>query len=103
MTNTTFDGLGLIEPLRLALKIEKHVQPTPIQARAIPLIAEGKDLLGIAETGSGKTAAFALPILQRLSLKSRPRTPGAPARDRLSRPKRQLRGYDIHHHRLTTA
>ena len=78
MTNTTFDGLGLIEPLRLALKIERHVQPTPIQARAIPLIAEGKDLLGIAETGSGKTAAFALPILQRLSLKSRPRTPGAP-------------------------
>ena len=78
MTNTTFDGLGLIEPLRLALKIERHVQPTPIQARAIPLIAEGKDLLGIAETGSGKTAAFALPILQRLSLKSLPRTPGAP-------------------------
>ena len=78
MTNTTFDGLGLIEPLRLALKIERHVQPTPIQARAIPLIAEGKDLLGIAETGSGKTAAFALPILQRLSLKSVPRTPGAP-------------------------
>ena len=78
MTNTTFDGLGLIEPLRLALKIERHVQPTPIQARAIPLIAEGKDLLGIAETGSGKTAAFALPILQRLSLKSLPRNPGAP-------------------------
>ena len=51
MTNTTFDGLGLVEPLRLALKIERHVQPTPIQARAIPLIAEGKDLLGIAETG----------------------------------------------------
>ena len=61
MTNTTFDGLGLIEPLRLALKIERHVQPTPIQARAIPLIAEGKDLLGIAETGSGKTAASPCP------------------------------------------
>ena len=78
MTNTTFDGLGLIEPLRLALKAENYLKPTPIQARTIPLLAEGKDLFGIAETGTGKTAAFALPILQRLSLQRLPRTPGAP-------------------------
>ena len=78
MTNTTFDGLGLIEPLRLALKAENYLKPTPIQAQTIPLLAEGKDLFGIAETGTGKTAAFALPILQRLSLQRLPRTPGAP-------------------------
>ncbi len=78
MTNTTFDGLGLVEPLRLALKAENYLKPTPIQARTIPLLAAGKDLLGIAETGTGKTAAFALPILQRLSLQRLPRTPGAP-------------------------
>jgi ATP-dependent RNA helicase RhlE len=78
VTNTTFDGLGLIEPLRLALKAEKHETPTPIQARAIPLLAEGKDLLGIAETGSGKTAAFALPILQYLAEARLHRHPGAP-------------------------
>ena len=78
MTNTTFDGLGLIEPLQLALKAENYLKPTPIQARTIPLLAEGKDLLGIAETGTGKTAAFALPILQRLSRVAPPRTPSAP-------------------------
>ena len=77
MTNTTFDGLGLIEPLRLALKAENYLKPTPIQAQAIPLLAEGKDLLGIAQTGTGKTAAFALPILQRLSLQRRRARPAA--------------------------
>ena len=78
VTMTNFDGLGLVEPLRLALKAENYLKPTPIQVRTIPLLAEGKDLLGIAETGTGKTAAFALPILQRLSLQRLPRTPGAP-------------------------
>ena len=78
MTMTNFDGLGLVEPFRLALKAENYLKPTPIQVRTIPLLAEGKDLLGIAETGTGKTAAFALPILQRLSLQRLPRTPGAP-------------------------
>jgi ATP-dependent RNA helicase RhlE len=75
---STFDGFGLVEPLRLALKAENHHKPTAIQARTIPLLIQGKDLLGIAETGSGKTAAFALPILQRLSLHRIPRSPGAP-------------------------
>jgi ATP-dependent RNA helicase RhlE len=75
---STFDGLGLIEPLRLALKTEKYFKPTPIQVQTIPLLVQGKDLLGIAETGSGKTAAFALPILHRLSLERLPRTPTSP-------------------------
>jgi ATP-dependent RNA helicase RhlE len=74
----SFDGLGLVEPLRLALNAEKHLKPTPIQTRTIPLLIQGKDLLGIAETGSGKTAAFALPLLQRLSCQRPPRIPGAP-------------------------
>jgi ATP-dependent RNA helicase RhlE len=94
VTLTTFDGLGLIEPLRLALKAENYLRPTPIQARTIPLLAAGKDLLGIAETGTGKTAAFALPILQRLAAE-RPRRqaqlPGAP-RALILAPTRELAG-----------
>ena len=73
MTPTSFDGLGLAEPLRLALKTENYLKPTPIQAQAIPLLVEGRDLLGIAQTGTGKTAAFALPILHRLAEQRRPR------------------------------
>jgi ATP-dependent RNA helicase RhlE len=78
VTSSTFDGFGLVEPLRLALKAENYSTPTPIQLRAIPLLTQGKDLLGIAETGTGKTAAFSLPVLQRLSLAGLPRVPGAP-------------------------
>ena len=74
----SFDGLGLAEPLRLALKAENYLKPTPIQVQAIPLLNEGRDLLGIAQTGTGKTAAFALPILQRLAHQHLPRTPGSP-------------------------
>ena len=78
MTLASFDGLGLAEPLRLALKNENYVKPTPIQAQAIPLLIEGGDLLGIAQTGTGKTAAFALPILHRLSVQRLQRSPGRP-------------------------
>jgi ATP-dependent RNA helicase RhlE len=78
VTSSSFDGLGLAEPLRLALKAENYLKPTPIQAQAIPLLTQGRDLLGIAQTGTGKTAAFALPILHRLSLEHAQRTPGAP-------------------------
>lgn len=60
----TFDDLALIEPILLALKHEGYTKPTPIQAQAIPLILQKKDLLGCAQTGTGKTAAFAIPILQ---------------------------------------
>jgi ATP-dependent RNA helicase RhlE len=78
VTPVSFDGLGLSEPLRLALKTENYLRPTPIQAQAIPLLVEGRDLLGIAQTGTGKTAAFALPILHRLSTQRLPRSPGRP-------------------------
>ena len=61
-----FDELGLSEPLLRALKSEGYQTPTPIQAQSIPLILQRKDLLGCAQTGTGKTAAFALPILQLL-------------------------------------
>jgi len=78
VTPTSFDGLGLSEPLRLALKTENYLKPTPIQAQAIPLLTEGRDLLGIAQTGTGKTAAFALPILHNLSTERLQRSPGRP-------------------------
>jgi ATP-dependent RNA helicase RhlE len=67
VTSILFSDLGLAEPLLRGLKAENYTHPTPIQARAIPHLLEGKDLLGIAQTGTGKTAAFALPILQHLS------------------------------------
>jgi len=62
----TFSGLGLFEPLCRALSAENYTNPTPIQTRAIPPLLAGRDLLGIAQTGTGKTAAFALPIMQAL-------------------------------------
>ena len=62
----TFSDLRLIEPLLRAVAAEGYTTPTPIQAQAIPHVLDGRDLLGLAQTGTGKTAAFALPILQRL-------------------------------------
>lgn len=59
-----FENLHLIEPLLKALKTEGYTSPTPIQEQAIPVVLDKKDLLGCAQTGTGKTAAFALPILQ---------------------------------------
>ncbi|MDJ1501668.1 DEAD/DEAH box helicase [Xanthocytophaga agilis] len=63
----SFENLNLIEPIRKALQTEGYTKPTPIQAQAIPFILQGKDLLGCAQTGTGKTAAFAIPILQLLA------------------------------------
>lgn len=60
----TFQDLNLIEPILQAVKKEGYITPTPIQAQAIPLILERKDILGSAQTGTGKTAAFAIPIIQ---------------------------------------
>ena len=62
----TFDELNLIDPILKALKEEGYTNPTPIQAQAIPSLLQGKDLLGCAQTGTGKTAAFAIPIIQLL-------------------------------------
>ena len=72
MQGSEFEHLGLIEPLQRALQEQGYQEPTPIQAQAIPLLLAGHDLLGSAQTGSGKTAAFALPILQRLTQSRRP-------------------------------
>ncbi len=62
-----FQELDLIEPLQRAIAAENYRTPTPIQAQSIPPLLEGRDMLGCAQTGTGKTAAFALPVLQRLS------------------------------------
>jgi ATP-dependent RNA helicase RhlE len=69
---TSFTELGLARPLLQALEGEGYVTPTPIQVQAIPVVLKGTDLLGIAQTGTGKTAAFALPILHRLAADPRP-------------------------------
>jgi ATP-dependent RNA helicase RhlE len=66
-----FSELGLIEPLIRAVSDLGYIEPTPIQTQAIPSLLEGRDLLGCAQTGTGKTAAFALPILHRLVKYSR--------------------------------
>jgi len=86
---TQFSDLGLAEPVLRALTHEGYVTPTPIQAQAIPSLLEGKDLLGIAQTGTGKTAAFALPILDRLS-KSEKRTAPRHCRVLVLAPTREL-------------
>ena len=67
MTQTTFANLGLAEALLRALAAKDFTVPTPIQAQAIPPLLAGRDLLGIAQTGTGKTAAFSLPLMQHLS------------------------------------
>jgi ATP-dependent RNA helicase RhlE len=66
-TISSFSQLEIIEPIRRALHTEGYSVPTPIQAQAIPLLLAGRDLLGCAQTGTGKTAAFAIPILTRLA------------------------------------
>jgi ATP-dependent RNA helicase RhlE len=69
---TSFTDLRLAAPILKALEDEGYKIPTPIQAQAIPPVMEGRNLLGIAQTGTGKTAAFALPILHRLAADRRP-------------------------------
>jgi len=78
-TISSFSQLEIIEPIRRALHTEGYTVPTPIQAQAIPLLLAGRDLLGCAQTGTGKTAAFAIPILTRLA--------GMPRREGLRGPR----------------
>ena len=68
-----FTDLGLAEPIQRALAAKGYTDPTPIQQQAIPALLAGRDLLGIAQTGTGKTAAFALPSLHRLAANPQPR------------------------------
>ncbi len=63
---TSFQDFGLADPISRALKEQNYLTPTPIQAQTIPLVLAGRDVVGIAQTGTGKTAAFALPILHRI-------------------------------------
>ncbi len=62
----TFKTLGVIDPILKAIEAEGYSHPTPIQEKSIPILLKGKDLLGCAQTGTGKTAAFAIPILQNI-------------------------------------
>ena len=71
----SFEELNLITPILNALKTEGYTTPTPIQLQAIPHLLAGSDLLGYAQTGTGKTAAFALPILQYLDHHKKPKSP----------------------------
>jgi ATP-dependent RNA helicase RhlE len=86
---SSFSDLDLLEPLQRALAAEGYAAPTPIQAAAIPPLLAGHDLLGIARTGTGKTAAFALPLLQRLAAARRPPQPRS-ARVLVLTPTREL-------------
>ena len=78
MSDVTFADLGLAEPLLRALNAANYTVPTPIQARTIPALLQGRDVLGIAQTGTGKTAAFALPVLQHLSQSNERALPKSP-------------------------
>jgi ATP-dependent RNA helicase RhlE len=95
-----FSDLGLAEPLVRALDAKGYSDPTPIQQQAIPALLKGRDLLGIAQTGTGKTAAFALPSLHRLAADPQPRRNAAcrmlvlsPTRELAAQIAENMRGY----------
>lgn len=89
MQNQSFDQLGLAAPIFRAVKAEGYERPTPIQVAAIPHLIIGRDLIGCAQTGTGKTAAFALPILQRLAA-DRKKAPPRSTRALVLTPTREL-------------
>jgi ATP-dependent RNA helicase RhlE len=89
VTDRSFSTLGISEPLQRALAADNYLHPTPIQAQAIPALLAGRDVLGIAQTGTGKTAAFGLPLLQKLS-KDRSLPPPRGARALILAPTREL-------------
>ncbi|MGL5238509.1 MAG: DEAD/DEAH box helicase, partial [Plesiomonas shigelloides] len=68
----SFDSLGLCDELLRAVAEQGYTQPTPIQRQAIPVVLQGRDLMASAQTGTGKTAGFTLPLLQRLSQQAQP-------------------------------
>jgi ATP-dependent RNA helicase RhlE len=91
VSSTAFADLGLSSPLLRALAAEGYASPTPIQAKAIPHVLAGRDLFGCAQTGTGKTAAFALPLLELMLAAPRPRTPRG-SRVLVLAPTRELAG-----------
>jgi superfamily II DNA/RNA helicase len=88
---TSFQDFGLADPIGRALKEENYVTPTPIQTQTIPVALTGRDVVGIAQTGTGKTAAFALPILHRL-IHPRKQMPPKSCRVLVLSPTRELSG-----------
>ncbi len=96
----SFQHLGLSKPVLEALALKKYTQPTPIQTQSIPTLLTGRDLLGIAQTGTGKTAAFMLPSIDRLAAAGRVPRPGscrmlvlAPTRELASQIAESATGY----------
>lgn len=103
MNKLTFDSLGISAPLCRALTEIGYEHPTPIQAQAIPELLDGRDLLGIAQTGTGKTAAFSLPILELLiseKVRTKPKCPRvlvlAPTRELAGQIRDEIAGYAKH-------
>ena len=95
-----FSDLGLAEPLLRALEAKGYADPTPIQRQSIPALLEGRDLMGIAQTGTGKTAAFSLPSLHRLAADPKPRSNAScrmlvmsPTRELAAQIAENMRGY----------
>ena len=97
-----FTTLGLGSKITQAIAEQGYVEPTPIQSKAIPIILEGKDMIGVAQTGTGKTAAFVLPLLERLS--AEPSKPHmrvlvvAPTRELVVQIEENIRAYARHLH-----
>lgn len=85
-----FSELHLIDPILKSLAEEGYTSPTPIQEKSIPLVLAGRDLLGVAQTGTGKTASFALPIIQLMYEKDRKVTGKRPIRTLVLTPTREL-------------
>jgi ATP-dependent RNA helicase RhlE len=102
-TLSNFASLGLAPPIVQALHTLKFLQPTPIQSLAIPILMSGKDLVGIAQTGTGKTAAFGLPLLHKISMARKPLRPRTthtlilvPTRELAVQIEQNLRAYARH-------
>jgi ATP-dependent RNA helicase RhlE len=98
-----FTALGLGAKITQALKDKGYVEPTPIQAKAIPEILAGRDIIGVAQTGTGKTAAFVLPLLERLSASPTPQRKMrvlviAPTRELVVQIEENIRAYGRHLH-----
>ena len=95
-----FTSLGLGAKITTALTEQGYVEPTPIQAKAIPVILEGRDIIGVAQTGTGKTAAFVLPLLERLSAapsaKHMRALVVAPTRELVAQIEENIRAYGRH-------
>src|SRR3954453_1112783 len=96
----SFQDLGLSQPVLQALALKEYSTATPIQERAIPVLLQGRDLLGIAQTGTGKTAAFMLPSIDRLAASNKRPFPRncrmlvlAPTRELASQIAESARGY----------